>query len=214
MVPPDIPKGWLQENRKSFFRSIPKHLYNSQIVLSTAPRPLRADSDMEFPGYRQSGNVMYLVGDYQVSNSILLIEPLTESIKIFLPLLSQRDIVFSGALDISMLNQTLQVNGIYNMSDFVFHIKQNARLITPSSLSDVITAFGKELNASLLNLKVTLDYSNDISNAFKLARLYKSSQELELASYASKVAKFVHSKMDQIISTQRHVNGNHSDPYK
>ena len=75
-----------------------KILGNGIILLPSAPKVQRPGSDMELPGWRQTSNIVYIMGKYEIADSYILVNTTNSlsEISIFLPDLTQKEIVFNG----------------------------------------------------------------------------------------------------------------------
>lgn len=170
----------------------------SFILVPASTELLRDDSDMELPGFRNPSNVFYVLGKFDIAGSFVLISPKTMNISIVLPEQTERDIVFAGAV----FNRT-ELKANHNL-DHVLELKQLAAFVGNSVLHSPSKKFLKQ--NSISGTTVIVKYSSELEQAFIESRFLKTRPELELLSYASQVASFAHSEMQNAIQKWNYVS--------
>lgn len=85
---PNPPVVEINEMRSKLSKTLWANLDpKTKILLVSAPRVIRPESDMDLPGYRQVSNILYILGDYFISNSVLILTSCPNSlcIHVYLP---------------------------------------------------------------------------------------------------------------------------------
>ncbi|KAJ3206465.1 hypothetical protein HDU67_008155, partial [Dinochytrium kinnereticum] len=119
----DLPNTIFLENREKLFKHLAEAIRGEaaaaagnvqgeqyRVLLTTAPRPQRDESDAEFPGWKQTPNVEYLIGPLAISGAAIVLtpnttlvhsnqtldEPMSFTITLYLPEQPEREAVFTG----------------------------------------------------------------------------------------------------------------------
>eukprot|EP00842_Homolaphlyctis_polyrhiza_P005841 jgi/Hompol1/6258/HPOL_004927-RA len=171
---------------------------NTAVVLAGAPRQNRAGSDSELPGYRQSGNMLYLLGDFHASGSLLVISPSKDGshslqLDLFLPDLTQTQAIFNGApLDPAQVKKDYGLTNVFTLAQFNSTVFANYTLLTPEdTFASTLPLFAAAHPAA---------YSREIDNVFRISRQVKTPAEQKIMTYISQVAAWSHQRIERIIS--------------
>jgi Xaa-Pro aminopeptidase len=169
------------------------------VLLESAPKLERLGSDMELPGWRQTSNIMYVLGKYDIPNSFVLINTTCTllCVSVFLPQLSEREIIFNGA----------EVNKVKVQRDFyleqVYDIDQLPRIIKGQSVyatsKNTWESLPKEIQVSINEQRAKVEYREAVQQSFIQSRFIKTKAELSLMWYASQTAMFSHNVIGKYI---------------
>ncbi|KAJ3401709.1 hypothetical protein HDV05_000294, partial [Chytridiales sp. JEL 0842] len=163
---------------------------NAAIVLPTAVRPIRDESDAEFPAWKQTANVMYLLGRYQISGGAVVLtatknakqgssKPLYD-IHLYLPDQTQREMIFSGAFPSeSELIAEHRVSSVRNIKNFAQDFA-GQKLITTVTPKDLFASIGPNAGEELQKAGIRVQQDLRVKEAFVEARFVKIPEELQL----------------------------------
>ncbi|KND02590.1 uncharacterized protein SPPG_03047 [Spizellomyces punctatus DAOM BR117] len=173
------------------------------IAIPTGSRPGRDNSDMEMVAWRPSGNVMYIMGEFSVSDALLVLEANADKsdleVTVFFPNQTQRELVFSGGFpDDTILRNEFGVLRAKKMSEFASYVRN--RTVITTSKHGVARALGRVPEGT------SIVESEELKGALQEARFVKSQDELEAIAYASRVARWVHGEMEKSIRNSKHLN--------
>lgn len=204
-------------NRKSFYSALSRSFKSAQpklILLASSPRPIRRDADTEYPAYRQSGNVMYLLGNFQISPALIVLringvnDTMLPRIDLYLPELTQRESIFSGPYpDFETLKKKFQIDGVYLMKDLVNTFVKDSVLIGSSKEDILETIASNSIAKAALEPLLTLQPDATLLNAFAQARFVKSAEEIQVLRSASRIARWAHHTVEKSIYNDATVNG-------
>ncbi|KAJ3332809.1 hypothetical protein HDU76_012994 [Blyttiomyces sp. JEL0837] len=185
------------------------------IILPTAERPIRAESDAEYAFWKQSPNVMYIMGPYTVSGGVIVLtksKTTTTSssdetelaplfnIDVYLPEQSEREAIFTGAFpSAETLAARHKVQGVYNVSSLPDRLQGTKKILTTAPVTDLFRSLGAGVAKELKESGATIQYSLEAQQAFVKARFVKNAEELELLTYASQLAGWVHKQLERSI---------------
>ncbi|KAL2912509.1 hypothetical protein HK105_207998 [Polyrhizophydium stewartii] len=182
----------------------------TSVVLAAAPKYLRPESDMDLPGYRQTGNIMYILGPFNVPGSLVVLSrsPANASsvasgldITVFLPVLTQRQAIFNGApLDPDAVRHDYKLTAVHSLADFASSPFASHNLLTLSSVGDINSILQPHWPGTADLPKIT--YSTAIDNAFRFAREVKTPAEMRVMTYVSQIAAWSHAQIQRFI--ERH----------
>jgi Xaa-Pro aminopeptidase len=186
----------IAQNRKQ----LSKYLGLGQVVLlSSAQRVERPGSDMELPGWRQPSNIIYLLGKYEISDSLVLVNNTLSGLKVsvFLPNLSEREIVFNGnAPDFDQIKKDYMLDGVYLVNEMPTVL---GGLTIKSASVDILNHIPKMILNQLNNTKTMIEYSKETEDIFIQSRFIKTEAELKMLQYSSEAAVFSHKMLDKAI---------------
>ncbi|KAI8897627.1 peptidase M24, structural domain-containing protein [Globomyces pollinis-pini] len=188
IVPSNSP---VPENRKRLHSLLSED--HQLIILPSSPRVTRLGGDMELPGWRQSSNIMYVLGEYSISDSYILINRTETSlaITILLPAQSQKEIVFSGAVpDLSSIKQKYAVESVDYITNLSNFINDHSTILSPEK--GIEKLLSDQLKQSLKSKSSSVKFSEEVNELFIESRFIKSKAELEYLTYASQVAAISH----------------------
>ncbi|KAJ3166353.1 hypothetical protein HK101_011956 [Irineochytrium annulatum] len=174
------------------------------ILLPTAQRPIRDESDSEFADWKQTANVQYRAAVALTRTRTTLNN--TFDITIYLPEQSQREMVFTGPLPSkSFLISHHHIHDVKPItalvSDLSLQSSRNgsSRILTTvppkALLSSLGTTVAEELGKSGLQVR----QSEDVAQAFIESRFVKSESELEVLTFASRLARWVHDTVKETL---------------
>ncbi|KAI9362968.1 peptidase M24, structural domain-containing protein [Zopfochytrium polystomum] len=188
------------------------------LLLPTAPRPIRAESDAEFPGWRQSANILYLLGPYHISGGVVAVSRSRSSnlkelfqIDVYLPQQTEREAVFMGFFpSAETLRRRHLISDAFPIADLPSNLAaaNASRIITTVSVSELQASLYPLTTEDLLGRHGTVETSGAARAAFEQARFVKNAEEIVLLKYASKVAGWAHSKVEALISFSRTLSEN------
>ncbi|KAI8809244.1 peptidase M24, structural domain-containing protein [Cladochytrium replicatum] len=180
--------GFLSDNVEGFSDG------SVSIAIPSAPRLLRAESDMEL-NWHQSSNVLYLLGQkFNIGSAIIVLyaESSSLALDVYLPVMSLREVIFMGEqLTPEILVSDFFVKNVYTVAEFPAYAAGHNTLTTVSP-KDFTSYTGVSSDG--------LERSIAAKESFVEARFYKSQEELELLKFASKLSAWVHAKMDEMIT--------------
>jgi Xaa-Pro aminopeptidase len=188
-------------------------LIDGLVLLESAPKLERLGSDMELPGWRQTSSVLYLLGKYDIARSFVLINATCTRlcVSVFLPILSEREIIFNGAeVDKDQVKRDFLLDNVYDIDELA-HVIQNQKVFTTSK--NTWEALPKDIQSSLHNKNAVVEYSQEVEQAFLQSRFIKTRAELELLKYASQTAMFTHNVIEKYIKTSAIVTESQTAKY-
>jgi hypothetical protein len=227
LSPPPFDPTLLLENR-SRLQSILQDYLNEEeasedvsqvhILLASAQRPVRTEADSEYPSFRQTSALMYLLGEFQISPSLVLLSAnvshsttngtLSELVlgpfefTLFLPNSTHRELIFTGNFPSEkVLKKEFLVDHVTTLDQLMTH--SSTFWIPSSSLTDYAALFPSQTLPPSLHLV----QKSWINKGFKKARFIKSKKELELLRHASRVAAWAHSHLADRIHSGHPTNG-------
>ena len=173
------------------------------VMLVSNPRGLRPESDMDLPGYRQLGNILYLLDDYKIDGSILILNRCTDlCLTVFLPETTERQKVFSGTtFDLEALSRTHQAKfkSLHELPDYLGHGKL---VLCPSNVA-LIHENIQSIAATLAERDITIQSSDLVQQVFVETRFVKSQAELNALRFTSQVAALAHRRLEHDIKVGR-----------
>ncbi|KAJ3178867.1 hypothetical protein HDU85_005063 [Gaertneriomyces sp. JEL0708] len=176
------------------------------IALPTGTRAGRVGSDMEAP-WRVAGDAGY-IGEWWVSDSIVLLTPKNDTgageigfhVSLFLPNQTQRELVFSGFPDVEKLREDYGLAHVQYLGPHLVELVAGRKvLVATHSLEEVAQTVGE------LRDKIDLVSSDDLTERIIASRFTKTAGEMTYLAFASKVAAWVHAKMETHITGSRHI---------
>lgn len=187
---------------KSTRSRLERHGLSGLILLNSSPEVLREDSDMELPGWRQTSNIYYVAGKLEIRNVIVLVNATTSplSFSLFLPELSERDVIFSGAVvDESEIKRLHGFANIYKMGDLREFAAKGYNFTTTSKHFS---------ESSMKDIGVEVAYDQLAEELFIESRFRKTPEELFYLKFASQVAAYSHSVIEKVIENANnyHIN--------
>jgi Xaa-Pro aminopeptidase len=187
----------VQANRAQLATKLPSGL----VLLESAPKIERLASDMELPGWRQTSNVLYVLGKFDIASSFVLINSTcsTLCVSVFLPELSDREIIFNGAeVDKDQVVRDFDLTSVHDLHELAAIVQGQTVYSTSQSTFSLLP---KQVQGDLEAHKVTIQYSAEVEQAFLQSRFIKTQPELELLHYASQSAMFTHNMVKKYIET-------------
>ncbi|KAJ1561097.1 hypothetical protein HK405_004933 [Cladochytrium tenue] len=183
---------------------------STALLLPTAVRPLRDESDVELYGWRQTPNVFYLLGPYQVAGGAVVLtraadDPITGAphfrIDVYQPVLTEREAVFSGELPSpDEVRRRHLVDGVFPVTDLTANLA--AANITAALTTVPVATLQRSIGPAVdLARLFTVQQSSAALDAFGLARFVKTKDEITLLEYASRVAGWAHKVIQMLIET-------------
>jgi hypothetical protein len=179
------------------------------ILLPSAPVVLRDESgilfpikpDTELPGWRETSNIIYVLGKYDITGSFILVNATASppSYSVVLPEYSHRDIVFSGSvIDRDEMKTMHLLENVYDINQLS---QWNQGFLTPNK------GLGSSSPAVLKSWNIRVDYSEQVEQAFIESRFIKTPEELILLRYSSQVASYTHRIVSEAIQSFPVVTG-------
>jgi Xaa-Pro aminopeptidase len=199
----------VQANRAQLATKLPSGL----ILLESAPKFERLGSDMELPGWRQTSNVLYILGKFDIARSFVLINSTCASlcVSVFLPELSDREIIFNGAeVDKEQVQRDFELSSVHDLQDLPAIVQGQTVYSTSPNTAGYLP---KRIQTALEAHKVTIQYSVQAEQAFLQSRFIKTLPELELLHYASQSAMFTHNMVKRYIETSSVVTESQTAKY-
>ncbi|KAI8922264.1 peptidase M24, structural domain-containing protein [Powellomyces hirtus] len=194
---PDSDRALFPENRLVFaglfWRTYPES--DGLVALSSGSRPGRDDSDMELAQWRTSSNVMYLLGEFQISDAVVLLEVQGGSdtkrpkldVTLFLPNQTERETIFMGGFpDTQVFRDEFGVKQVKTIHEFAAHV--GSRLVLTTSKREL----AKTLDPTGEKELPSIEENDTVKDLFVQARFVKSPDELVKIAYASQTAAWVH----------------------
>ena len=170
------------------------------VLLGSAPNFVAfPGSDMELSGWRQTSNILYVLGRYNIAKSFVLINSTGPEMElsVFLPDLKQKEIVFNG--DVPDLNDILKQFNVHH----VYSILQLPAVLGKQKIdspdTNILDLLPKNVTEQIKENGGSVAYSIEAEQAFVTARFSKSQQELDYLRYAGKVAYLSHKLVGQAI---------------
>jgi len=149
-------------------KSLPKTVH---FLLASAQRPVRTGSDSEYPFFRQTSALMYILGEFEISPSLVVLSVNVQAgrakrgsqslsfqnvsagglaITIFLPVRPNREYVFTGPDPAPhVLQKEFQVQFVKSMSEFTDSFEKGTTLWTLSPWADIEAALDLSSLSSL-----------------------------------------------------------------
>lgn len=197
-----IQKNIINETRNKISQLLPT---DKLILIPAAPRSSRPESDNEIEGWRQISNIIYLMGSYYSSDSILILNNKNNDLKIdvFISIPEEREMIFYGGIpDLKKISENynvnaFQMNDIYNIYSDYFKKDGLIFETTAENLNYIHSLIGNDININL---------SNDISDIFRLSRFEKTKSEIILLEKASYISSWIHSQMDYHIRQDSNID--------
>ena len=204
-VQPSYDKLYL-DNRKRFSKELKQP---TEFIMASALRPVRVGTDTDYPGYRQESNIIYLLGMMNISPSLLYVKwnGTKLDLTLLLPEMSQRERIFGGdLLDKNVLAKIYDLDHVVDMSSILNFTVKDQSLYTISPRKDINSALGPLILQKLVSKNVTFTLNSEIVDTFHKVRFTKSLKEIQMIGYATKVAKWAHQRLAQIVSRSRIVS--------
>jgi Xaa-Pro aminopeptidase len=193
------------ENRIKFSKELND---STEFIIAAALRPVRVNTDTDYPGYRQESNIIYLLGINNISPSLLHVKwNGTLVLTLLIPEMSQRDRIFGGdLLDKESLKRIYDLDDVVDISTVLNLTEKDQFVQTISPIQDINVTLGPKLLEKLDSKNVTFVYNSEIVEAFYHSRFTKSLKEIQMIGYATKIAKWAHQRLAQIISLSERVS--------
>jgi hypothetical protein len=190
-------------NRKQLYKHVQTRY--DLILLDSTPKGTRPYSDMELPGWRQTSNIMYVLGKYDIANSFVLINSTCNQlcITIFLSHASERDIIFNGAWNQTFVMSHFNVDGVYQLDELPMFI---AGKTVYSTSPEIASLLPNHIKDKVTHHNAIIEYNEHVSEAFIESRFIKTRPELEFLSYAGRTASFSHKKIIDYIHSSTYVS--------
>lgn len=176
-----------------------KILGNGIVLLPSAPRAQRPGSDMELPGWRQTSNIIYVMGKYEIADSYILVNTTNNvsELTVFLPDLLQKEIVFNGDIpDKEAIKKDYLLKEVFNVKDMAT-VLQGSTIFSPSN--DILAIMPETLQNDIISKNSTIEYSSVIENSFVESRFLKTENELKYMKFASETAFYSHARLEAAI---------------
>lgn len=143
---------------------------------------------------------MYLLGEFYVSGSILVLARNQSLPVLFTPSLTEREHVFSGTLNEEEISRKLHVNvtSIENLATFL----ASQTVHTPSNL-ELVHENLHDYQRQLRQNNVTIIQNDLLAQLIVYSRFYKTDSELFALEYASQVAARAHEKIKSEIANSK-----------
>jgi hypothetical protein len=182
------------ENRQRLQQKL-QGLNSSLILLGSAPESSRPGSDM-LSDWRQTSNIMYVMGRYEIAGSLVLINATCENLclSLFLPVKEQKDVVFYGGVpDKAYIKDLYRLDNVYDVTE-LSDLVGSRKLLSPDlDILDMVPS------AVQKTLRGGISYSPEVEQAFVESRFVKSNSELEYLRFAGLTAHFTHKKIEEAI---------------
>ena len=177
------------------------------VLLGSAPDVVMyPGSDMELSGWRQTSNILYILGRYDISKSFVLLNTTGPvlGISLFLPDLAQREIVFNGDVpDKDELIKKFELVDVYSISELPDILGKNNLTSPDKNIADLIPEPVKD---KIKSKGGSFGYSADVEQAFVTSRFRKSPEELDYLRYAGKVARLAHKFVGEAIEDGHYIS--------
>ena len=173
-----------------------------EFIMAASQRPIRVDSDTDYPGYRQASNIIYLMGQINISPALVYViwNGTALSLNLFVPVMSQRERIFGGdLLNKEQLKILYNLDSVQDMYQILDWVGNNVTINTISPIDDVNAALGKELKMKLEKKSIVFQLNYDLIESFHRSRFYKSLKEIEMIQFATKVAKWAHKIVKKLV---------------
>ncbi|KAJ3266966.1 hypothetical protein HDU77_008311 [Chytriomyces hyalinus] len=217
--PPSLANSIYVETRPRLFNELSKSLDASPHILlvPSAPRPLHAESDSEYSGWKQTANVKYLLDDYPIGGGLVALTRCLEnctdpySLSIYLPVQTEREDVFMGAFPSAAdLIKQYRVSNVYAVTQLAEHLAPFAKAGVLSTVPTPVLfeSLPTHVTQEIVDGGVNVQYSADAVQSFHRARFVKTELELERLIFASRLAGWVHAGVAEYIYKSKSVSEN------
>ncbi|KAJ3063590.1 hypothetical protein HDU99_004772 [Rhizoclosmatium hyalinum] len=214
---PDISTPIYKSTRPHLFRILNKALPEPlTILLPVAPRILQAESDGEYPNWKQTANVKYILDQFTIDGGVVGLTRKANAnaetqdgelydISVYLPIQTDRDVVFTGAYPSKeALIEQFHVQEVYSVADLPAHlavkVKSGESVVSTVSQDILFQSLPASVISELEGENVKIPFSFEAQQAFWNARFIKTDEELVRLTYASRLAAWVHKKVGKYIS--------------
>ncbi|KAJ3322289.1 hypothetical protein HDV06_003182 [Boothiomyces sp. JEL0866] len=190
--PYDEPKVSPVSENRIRLGPILKDVTSNLVILPSAPQPNRPESDTALMKWRQTSNIMYVLGEYYIGKSLVIVDPKCETIciTIVLPVQSAREIAFEGQVpDVEALKAQYKVQSVIFMDALP---KLLAGQTVLSTSKDALDPVPKAIQDQLASAKVEIKFDVNVEQAFIRSRFIKTKPEIELMKFSSKIAAYSH----------------------
>ncbi|KAJ3041098.1 hypothetical protein HK097_002381 [Rhizophlyctis rosea] len=187
---------------------------STYIVLPTGVRPIRPESDGEYAGFKQPGNIVYIMDDaFKIDGGVVLLAvhprnsidiPSNLEVSLFTPIVSDREAIFLGDLPSPQsLKEQFSLSYVDDVSSLATFLanRTSSPVLTTLSIHVLRHRLGGPVVDELERLNVTMKHSEEVVEAFKEARFVKSKEEIRRLEYAGAVAAWVHEMIRKHIAS-------------
>ncbi|KAJ3073093.1 hypothetical protein HDU98_002238 [Podochytrium sp. JEL0797] len=215
---PDLSTPIFLSTRPRLFKILDDSLPEPHtLLLPVAPQVLQSESDNDFPGWKQTANVRYLMGDFTIDGGVIALSrkastdnsTLSEDLydmTVYLPLQTERESVFLGAFPSrEQIMAEFQVQNVFSVAELPSHLSAlKLEQILSTVAPDVLfKSLPQTVIAEFAEQHVDIQFSFEAQQAFWNSRFVKTDQEFVRLTFASRLAAWVHQRISKLIANSK-----------